>query len=143
MSPLNSLLFFVTMAASSPLSTMGRSLQEEADAPAAPFGLSAGLVGVGGAVAEDNDAASQEDEKSSSPIVVIAITLVVLILMCCCCCFCAAGFVVYRRKQQKYKYRKEKEQPSEFQKFQVAMGVPTTQTNESLYTGEFSGRDFD
>jgi hypothetical protein len=89
---LNVLLFSLISSA------LGRSLQEElGGTPEAPFGLTAGLIGVGGTATADVPQSSDSDASSG---VMVAIIVVVFLLLLCCACLCCIGFFVFKRSRR-------------------------------------------
>uniref|UniRef100_A0A7S3LFB1 Uncharacterized protein n=1 Tax=Amphora coffeiformis TaxID=265554 RepID=A0A7S3LFB1_9STRA len=98
-----------------------RSLQEElGGTPEAPFGLTAGLVGVG----TFDEARKEEDldNSGSSVAALVAVLVVVLLLLVCCICICCVGGYCYLKRKKS----NEPEPVFALQKpqLQVAMGVP-------------------
>lgn len=137
-SPMTRLLY-LSFFASFLGSALGRSLQEElGGTPEAPFGLSAGLVGVGVLSEEQESVNGASDNSGTSTLLVVAIVLLVLLLLCFCMFLCCVGgyFVL---KKNKSSNQKEPVYPSP-KSMQVAMGVPLDGYSDE---GTLTSRSFD
>lgn len=84
--------------------------------PAAPFDLSAGLVGTG-QERPTTGSSSESDDGSNGAI--IAVVVVMLLMLCCCGLCCVAGGCWYMRKKNK-----DERESVTIQKSSVNMAVP-------------------
>ena len=95
----------------------GRSLQEDlGGTPEAPFGLTAGLVGVGGAAAARPQ---QESEEKANSGVMIAVIMIVILMLLCCACICGIGFCCLKKGK-----RDQEEQEIMEKAHHLSVGVP-------------------
>ena len=95
--PINNIvLLFLCLSPSGAFDVDSRFLQEAVGTdPAAPFALSAGLVGSSGEVAVQDENASS---GGSGAIIAVVVVLMLLLLCGCFCCCVGGGYYFYKKK---------------------------------------------